>query len=51
VRVVQLPDVRAKLIEQTGNPVASSPEELERVVKAELKKWTQVIQAAGIKPE
>jgi tripartite-type tricarboxylate transporter receptor subunit TctC len=51
VRVVQLPDVRAKLIEQTGNPVASSPEELERVVKAELKKWTEVIQAAGIKPE
>ncbi len=49
VRVVQLPDVRAKLIEQTGNPVASSPAELDRVVKNELKKWTEVIQAAKIK--
>jgi tripartite-type tricarboxylate transporter receptor subunit TctC len=41
--------VRAKLIEQTGNPVASSPEELERVVKAELRKWAEVVQAAKIK--
>jgi tripartite-type tricarboxylate transporter receptor subunit TctC len=48
-RVVQLPDVRARLIEQTGDPVASSPEELERVVKSELKKWAEVIQAAKIR--
>jgi tripartite-type tricarboxylate transporter receptor subunit TctC len=50
-RVVQLPDVRAKLIEQTGNPVASSPEELERVVKSELKKWAELVRDAKIKPE
>jgi tripartite-type tricarboxylate transporter receptor subunit TctC len=48
-RVVQLPDVRQKLIEQTGDPVASSPEQLERVVNAELKKWAEVIQAAKIR--
>ena len=50
-RVVQLPDVRARLIEQTGDPVASSPEELERVVKSDLKKWAEVIQAAKIRVE
>ena len=48
-RVVQLPEVRQKIIEQTGDPVASSPEELERVVKSDLKKWAEVIQAAKIR--
>jgi tripartite-type tricarboxylate transporter receptor subunit TctC len=48
-RVVQLPEVRARLIEQTADPVASSPEELERVVKTELRKWAEVIRAAKIK--
>jgi tripartite-type tricarboxylate transporter receptor subunit TctC len=50
-RVVQLPEVRAKLIEQTADPVASSPEELERVVKAELTKWAEVIRSAKIKAD
>ena len=50
-RVVQLPDVRQKLIEQTADPVASSPEELDRVVKRELRKWAEVIQAAKIKAD
>jgi tripartite-type tricarboxylate transporter receptor subunit TctC len=50
-RVVQLPDVRPKLIEQTADPVASSPEHLEGVVKSELKKWAEVIQAAKIKSD
>jgi tripartite-type tricarboxylate transporter receptor subunit TctC len=48
-RVVQLPDVRPKLIEQTADPVASSPEELDRVVKTELKKWAEVVRSAKIK--
>ena len=50
-RVVQLPEVRARLIEQTADPVASSPEELERVVKAELRKWAEVIRSAKIKAD
>ena len=50
-RAVRLPGVRAKLIEQTGDPVASSPEELDRVLKAELRKWAEVIRAANIKAE
>ena len=48
-RSVKLPEVRAKLIEQTGDPVASSPEELDRVVRTELKKWGEVIHAAKIR--
>jgi tripartite-type tricarboxylate transporter receptor subunit TctC len=48
-RVVQLPEIRQKLIEQGGDPVGGTAEELDRVVKSELKKWTEVIQAAKIK--
>ena len=50
-RVVQLPEVKQKLIEQGADPVGSSPEELDRVVKSELKSWAAVIRDAGIKPE
>lgn len=48
-RVVQLDDVKQKLIEQGGDPVGGTPEQLDRVVKAELKKWAEVIQKAKIK--
>jgi tripartite-type tricarboxylate transporter receptor subunit TctC len=50
-RVVRLPEVRARLIEQTGDPVASSPEELERVVKTDLKRWAEVVRSAHIKAD
>ena len=50
-RVVHLPEVKQRLIEQGADPVGSSPEELERVVKSELKSWATVIRDAGIKPE
>ncbi len=50
-RVVHLPEVKQKLIEQGADPVGGSPEELDRVVKTELKSWAAVIRDAGIRPE
>jgi len=50
-RVLHLPEVKQKFFEQTADVVGSSPEELDRVVKAELKTWAAVIRDAGIKPE
>src|ERR687888_1878355 len=38
-RTIQQPEIRQKLLEQGGDPVGSSPEHLERIVKAELRKW------------
>ena len=49
VHAIRLPAVRQKLLEQGGDPVGSTPEELERVVKAELRKWAEVIRDAHIK--
>ena len=50
-RVIQQPDVKQRLLEQGGDTVGSSPEALERVVKGELKKWTELIRDAKIRPE
>ena len=50
-RVVNLPEIKQKLLEQGADAVGSSSEELERVVKSELKTWAAVIRDAGIKPE
>jgi tripartite-type tricarboxylate transporter receptor subunit TctC len=50
-RVVHLPDVKQKLLDQGADPVGSSPEELGRVVRSELKSWAAVIRDAGIKVE
>jgi tripartite-type tricarboxylate transporter receptor subunit TctC len=50
-RTVRLPEVRTKLIEQTGDPVASSPEELDRAVKTDLKRWAEVVRSAHIKAD
>ncbi len=50
-RTVQLPEVKQKLLEQGADVVGSTPEELDQVVKAELRRWADVIRDAGIKLE
>ena len=50
-RVVHLPDVKQKLLEQGADSIGSTPEELDKVVKAELKRWADVIRDAGIRLE
>ena len=50
-RVVRLPEVKQKLLEQGADAVGNSSAELDQVVKAELKKWAALIQQAGIKLE
>jgi tripartite-type tricarboxylate transporter receptor subunit TctC len=47
-RVIRLPEVKQKLLEQGADPVGSGAEELDRVVKSELKRWAGVIREANI---
>jgi len=46
---VKRPEVREKLLEQGGDPVGSTPAQLDKVVKGELRKWGEVIRQAHIK--
>jgi tripartite-type tricarboxylate transporter receptor subunit TctC len=48
-KAVQQPEVRQKLLEQGADAVGSTPAELDRVVRSELKKWDQVVRDAKIK--
>jgi tripartite-type tricarboxylate transporter receptor subunit TctC len=50
-RTIQLPDVKQKLLEQGGDTVGSTPEELDRVVKRELRKWAEVVRDAKLKAD
>ena len=45
---LEQPEIRQKLLEQGGDPVGSTPEQLDRVVKAELRKWAELIREAHI---
>jgi tripartite-type tricarboxylate transporter receptor subunit TctC len=50
-RVLQIPDLREKLVAQATDPVGSSPEEFAAFMKAESVKWARVIKTADVKPE
>jgi tripartite-type tricarboxylate transporter receptor subunit TctC len=47
-RAIQVPDVKHKLLEQGGDTVGSTPEELDRIVKGELRRWADLIRDAKI---
>jgi tripartite-type tricarboxylate transporter receptor subunit TctC len=44
-------DVRDKLISNGADPVGSSPEQLDKFMRAEIEKWRKVIQFSGAKAE
>jgi tripartite-type tricarboxylate transporter receptor subunit TctC len=48
-KAVETPDVREKLAAQAVVPGSSTPEELGRILAAEIAQWAQVIKAAGIR--
>lgn len=50
-RVVQQPEVAARLLAQGAVAVGSTPAALDAVVAAELKLWPEVIRAASIRPD
>lgn len=51
LKVLKLPEVRAKLAELGMVPVGNSPEEFDAFIRAEIPKWSKVVQAAGIKAD
>ena len=51
VKIVNTPQVKARLIELGADPVGSTPEALAEVRRSEQAKWAKVIQEAGVKPQ
>jgi tripartite-type tricarboxylate transporter receptor subunit TctC len=50
VRALRSPDVRDRLVAIGFDVVASSPEEFGAFMKAEVDRWTKVVERGGIKP-
>jgi tripartite-type tricarboxylate transporter receptor subunit TctC len=51
MKAARSPDIRQRLLEQGAEPVGSTPEEFDRVLRAEVAKWQEVIGAAGIRAD
>lgn len=47
-RALQAPEVRKRLVDLSVQPRASSPEQLARLLDSDIRRWTDVIQRAGI---
>ena len=50
-RIVELVDVRERLLQQGAEPVGGDPESFARVIRADTVKWSKVIREAGVKLE
>jgi len=50
-RILQLPDVRDRLLGLGAQPVGSAPAEFGKFVQDEISKWAGVIRKAGVKLE
>ncbi len=51
VRIVGEREMQTYLTAQGLEPASSTPEELSRIIRSEIPKFAQIVQAAGIKPE
>jgi tripartite-type tricarboxylate transporter receptor subunit TctC len=51
VRVLQVADVRQRLLQDGAEPVGSTPEEFGAFIRAETAKWAKVARDIGIRPE
>jgi tripartite-type tricarboxylate transporter receptor subunit TctC len=50
--VLQIPSVRTAITEaQAADIVGGTPQQFDAFIKSELKRWPEVVKAAGIKPE
>jgi tripartite-type tricarboxylate transporter receptor subunit TctC len=48
---LQHPTVRARLMDEGGNVVGSTPEQFAAYIRSETAKWTKLVKDAGIRAE
>ena len=51
VRVLQLPDVKERLVENGFDPAPSTPQQFAQMLKEDVARWQKVVKASGIKLE
>ena len=51
VRIMQSPEIGARLASEGGRPVGNTPEQFQEIIKADVAKWAKIVKDAGIKVE
>ena len=51
VRIINLPDVKERLLLQGAEPIGSTPEQLAAVLANDIAKYAKVMKTAGVQPE
>ena len=51
VRILQIPDIKDRVVASGFEPMTSTPEELDKFGRAELAKWAKVAKTAGVRIE
>jgi len=51
VRIINLPDIRARLLDLGADIVGDTPDQFEAFMKAELVKWSKLIKDTGVRLE
>ena len=47
-KMLEVPELRQRLIDQGADPASSTPEEFGALVKADFARWKQVVKATGV---
>ena len=51
VKIVQMPDIRARMLAMGAEPTGTTPEELTALMKLQVEKWKTVARNANIKAQ
>jgi tripartite-type tricarboxylate transporter receptor subunit TctC len=51
LKVLNMPEMRARLAELGLEPVGDTPERFDATIRSEIDKWAKVVKAAGIKAD